>query len=130
MSFWNPWKMLANIGGLALLVGCFLMIRDRLQDLDHPSANTYFDWSFILLLFLVVVTGFVTELFHYLRLVPHRHAVYFVHLVFVFTLLVYLPYSKFAHVIYRTTAMVFAEYSGRETNVESKHEPQEDTGKA
>jgi quinone-modifying oxidoreductase subunit QmoC len=60
-----------------------------------------------------VVSGFATELLHYLRMVPHRHVVYFIHLVLVFALLVYLPYSKFAHVLYRTAAMIFAEYYGR-----------------
>jgi quinone-modifying oxidoreductase subunit QmoC len=31
----------------------------------------------------------------------------------VFYLLAYLPYSKFAHMIYRTVAMIFAEYANR-----------------
>ena len=65
------------------------------------------------LLILVVITGFATELLHYFRMEPHRHVMYFVHLVGAFALLVYLPYSKFAHVLYRTTAMVFAEHIGR-----------------
>ncbi len=112
-SFWSPWKMLANIGGLAVLVGCIRMIYERLKDSVHVGKGKYFDWAFVMTLALVVVTGFATEALHYGRLEPHRHVVYFVHLVLAFALLIYLPYSKFAHLLYRTTAMVFAEYTGR-----------------
>ena len=127
-SFWSPWKLLANVGGLAILVGCILMIYDRLRDIEQIGAGTYFDWSFILTLLIVVVTGFFTELLHYFRMEPHRHIVYFVHLVFVFGLLMYLPYSKFAHLLYRATAMVYAEHIGRSNpnpEVENSDERQE-----
>ncbi len=112
-SFWNPWKMLANIGGAAVLSGCILMIWSRLTNSAITGSGTYPDWVFIWTLLLVALTGFITEVLHYFRMEPHRHVIYFIHLVFAFALLVYLPYSKFAHVIYRTTALVFAEYSGR-----------------
>ena len=112
-GFWNPWKMLANIGGLAVLAGCVLMINERLYHKDKAGHSSYFDWVFLWTLFAVVVSGFVTEFLHYLRMVPHRHVAYFIHLVFVFALLIYIPYSKFAHLLYRTTAMVYAERYGR-----------------
>ena len=112
-GFWNPWKLLANLGGAALLAGCSLMILDRMLNSEQAGAGSYFDWFLIVTLFAVVVSGFATEALHYVRLEPHRHLVYFAHLVLIFTLLIYLPYSKFAHVVYRTVAMVYAEYSGR-----------------
>jgi quinone-modifying oxidoreductase subunit QmoC len=113
-SFWSPWKLLANIGGLAVLVGCLLMIWERLYFGHLAGTSSYFDWAFVWAVFLVVASGFATELLHYLRMAPHRHVAYFIHLVFVFALLIYLPYSKFAHLFYRTTAMVYAERYGRD----------------
>lgn len=124
-GFWNPWKILANAGGIAILAGCALIIKDRLTEDEQAGSGTYFDWALIVTLLSVVLTGFVTEVLHYVRLEPHRHLAYFVHLVFVFTLLMYLPYSKFAHMIYRTTALVFAERTGRSgvTELETKTGP-------
>lgn len=112
-NFWSPWKILANLGGAALLVGSAMMIITRLRDGKYAGANRYVDWFLIGVLSLVVVSGFACEATHFIRLEPHRHAIYFGHLVLIFTLLMYLPYSKLAHVLYRTTAMVFADYTGK-----------------
>ena len=114
-SFWSPWKLLANVGGLAVLAGVLLMIWERLYFGHLAGTSSYFDWLLVWSVFLVVASGFATEALHYLRMAPHRHVAYFIHLVFVFNLLIYLPYSKFAHMLYRTTAMVFAERYGRES---------------
>jgi len=111
-GLWSPWKMLANAGGIALAAGCLLMSWDRLRDNERTGAGSYFDWALISALLLVVITGFITEVLHYLRLEPHRHIAYFVHLVLVLALLMSLPYSKLAHVVYRSTALVFAERFG------------------
>jgi quinone-modifying oxidoreductase subunit QmoC len=112
-NFWSPWKLLANLGGAALLGGTALMIRNRFADRDHAGKSQYFDWAFIWVIMAVVLTGFLTEVMHYIRLEPHRHVIYFVHLVFVSSLILYLPYSKFAHIFYRTAALVYAEHTGR-----------------
>ena len=112
-SFWSPLKILANLGGALLLFGGVWMVWERLERREKAGTSTYFDWVFLLGLALVALTGFMSEGMHYLRLVPHRHVAYFIHLVLAFAVLVYLPYSKFAHLLYRAVAMVYAEYSGR-----------------
>lgn len=111
--FLNPWRVLANVGGLAAIVGCLMMMGERLRDRQGIGEGTYYDWSFLAAVLLVVLTGFLSEILHYARMEPHRQIVYFCHLTLVFALLMYLPYSKFAHMLYRTTAMVYAEYTGR-----------------
>ena len=116
----HPMKILANVGGVLLVFGCSKAIVDRLRNPSDAQRSTAFDWLFIWLLLGVGVTGFVIEILRFSidpatesAAVSIAYALYFVHLVLVFQLLVYLPYSKFAHIAYRTAAMVYAEHSGR-----------------
>jgi quinone-modifying oxidoreductase subunit QmoC len=126
----HPMKILANIGGIVLVVGSLKAILDRRKDTGDTAGSTSFDQIFIWLLLLVGVTGFITEIFRFTvgagsasgAMQYTAYAIYFVHLMCVFGLLVYLPYSKFAHIWYRTLAMVYAEYSGR-TKEYSQLEP-------
>jgi quinone-modifying oxidoreductase subunit QmoC len=112
LNFWDPMKVLANVGGIAVIAGCLLMAWDRLRDNTRTGPGGYFDWALISLILLVVISGFVTETLHFLRLEPHRHIAYFIHLAFVLTLLISLPYSKLAHMAYRTATLIFAERYG------------------
>ena len=123
-AIWNPWKILANLGGIALVVGSVLAIQERRSGEKDAPASSSFDWLFLGLLLVVGVTGLLTEILRYVAepsgaegLVYAAYAVYFVHLVAVFDLLVYLPYSKLAHVLYRTVALVYAEHSGRNQKI-------------
>jgi quinone-modifying oxidoreductase subunit QmoC len=116
----HPMKMLANIGGVLLVFGCTKGIVDRLRDRNDAQTSTAFDWMFIWLLLGVGVTGFMIEILRFAigpetasAAVSIAYALYFVHLVLVFQLLVYLPYSKFAHIMYRTVAMVYGVQTGR-----------------
>ena len=104
-----------------------LWLQEGLRDGERLTVATYSTWALVGTLLIVVLTGFASEALHYLRLEPHRHIVYFVHLVFVFALLIYLPYSKFAHIVYRTVAMVHAEYSGRADELHAVQDEQPDT---
>jgi quinone-modifying oxidoreductase subunit QmoC len=119
----HPLKILANIGAVLLVFGCVKAISDRRAGRKDAAASTSFDWLFLWLLFGVAVTGVLTEIMRF-SVGPTPAAgrgaleyvalgVYFVHLVLVFNVLVFLPFSKFAHIVYRTAAMVYAEYTGR-----------------
>jgi quinone-modifying oxidoreductase subunit QmoC len=125
-GFYNPWKILANLGAVALIAGCLLAIANRARGLKESGASTAFDWIFVGLLLGVGVTGLLTESLRFAAapaapaasaglsaLGYVAYSIYFIHLVLVFDLLVYLPYSKFAHVLYRPVALVYAEHSGR-----------------
>ena len=112
----HPAKIIGNIGGIALAAGCLLAIYNRFTN-EHAKGGSYFDWFFLLVLFSVAVTGFITEV---ARLAGSVTAYwwYLIHLITVFLLIVYAPYSKFAHLLYRGIAMAYAKASGREPKIQ------------
>jgi quinone-modifying oxidoreductase subunit QmoC len=107
----NPVKWLANISGVALVVGGILMIKNRLSKTDQTSV--YKDWYLLGLVLGLGLTGMLTEMTRLAGMAGVTYAMYFVHLVFVFNLFAFLPFSKLAHLVYRTVAMAYNEYSGR-----------------
>ena len=105
---WHPVKILGNVSGIAVIGALTVFFVRRIIDGTKAGKSTYSDWLFLTILALTVLTGYANEA---LRLADVRHAaypMYFFHLVLVFFLLVYFPYSKFAHVVYRSAAMLFA----------------------
>ncbi len=115
LGFWNPWKLMANLAGLAVATGATLMLVERCKRPETAGTTTYSDLALLGSLLVIVFTGFATELLHFARLEPLRYAAYAVHLVAVFLLLWMLPYSKLAHVVYRALALLYAERTGRGT---------------
>ncbi len=107
----NPVKWLANVSGVALVIGSGLMIKKRL---DKPEqVSTYKDWFLIGLALALGLSGLLTEMTRLAGAAGLTYLMYFIHLVFVFCLIAYLPYTKLAHLVYRTLAMAYAEYGGR-----------------
>jgi quinone-modifying oxidoreductase, subunit QmoC len=116
--FWHPVKLLGNLSGLTVIVAVAVFLVRRLVDARKAGKGTYSDWLFLAILGLTTLTGFFCQ---WLRLAGLRVAypMYFVHLLFIFFLLVYIPYSKFAHLIYRSLAMLHAAGSaGRQRGAE------------
>jgi quinone-modifying oxidoreductase, subunit QmoC len=107
----HPYKVLGNVSAVLLLLGGGILVVNRLTQEDRVGASTAFDWFFNGVVALVIVTGVGAELARLLAgegTVPATVAVgvYVVHLGVVTTLFVTFPYSKFAHLVYRTVAMV------------------------
>ena len=107
----NPVKWLGNVSGVALIIGSLLMIRSRLSKKDQVSA--YKDWWLVGWALALGLTGMLTQVTRLLGLGGLSYTIYYVHLMFVWSLFFFIPYSKLAHLVYRTTAMAYNEYIGR-----------------
>ncbi len=107
----NPVKWLANVCGIALVIGSALMIKNRLGKTDQVSV--YNDWYLLWLVFGLGASGMLTEMTRLAGIAGLSYALYFIHLIFVFNLFMFIPFSKLAHLVYRTVAMAYAEYGNR-----------------
>ncbi len=109
----HPIKWLGNASAIAGLVGTGILIVRRLTNRDRVGANGYSDWLFLIMLFLVFLTGWLTQFGRLAESAYFAYSIYYVHLVLVFFVLWYMPYSKFAHMLYRAMALVYARSVGR-----------------
>jgi quinone-modifying oxidoreductase subunit QmoC len=109
----NPIKWLGNLSGAAGFVGLTIMIVRKIANKAKVGANGYSDWLFIVMLYVVFITGMSAQFARLVESAAAAYSIYYVHLVAVFFLLWYAPYSKFAHMFYRSLALVHARQIGR-----------------
>ncbi len=101
-------KIFANVSAGVILCGGVLLLIERVRDPVKRVASSTFDWFFLLTLVGVALTGILSELTRLAQLAAWMYPIYFVHLVLIFALFLYAPYSKFAHLAYRTVALAGA----------------------
>jgi quinone-modifying oxidoreductase, subunit QmoC len=109
----DPVKILALASSIAFAAGVVILLMNRFAQAGKAGIGSYFDWIFLTIVIGVGATGMLSWA---LRLADMNagYLMYYFHLVFIWALFAYAPYSKFAHLFYRTTAMVFARRSGRD----------------
>ncbi len=106
LPLWHPYKLLGNVSAVLLVYGAFVIVRNRLTDMAATGASTAFDTFFLGVVVVLVATGVLTEAAR-LALPPAAAMwLYIFHLTAVLTLFATFPYSKFAHIYYRTLAMI------------------------
>jgi quinone-modifying oxidoreductase subunit QmoC len=117
-------KLFGNAGAIALIAGILLMMSNRFKNAEKLGVGSYFDWLLISTIGIVAISGFLAQLMRIAGVAPIAYPIYFIHLVFVFSLFVYLPFSKLAHVFYRGAALTFLKYSGREAEMQAIAQPE------
>lgn len=116
----NPIKVLGVLSGLALFIGGVILINQRVTADKVKSTCNYHDWLFLIVIFLVGITGMLAWILRLAGIPLIAYVDYYVHLVLVFFLLWYAPYSKFAHMFYRTLALTYAKSVGADLPRTSK----------
>lgn len=112
-----PIKILGNVSAIAFVVGLTIMVVRRLTNPDQAGLSSYFDWFFLLIIFGTGATGLLTELFRWGGSVPGAYGLYTLHLMFILALFLYLPFSKFAHLGYRTVAIIWGKAVRRDAEI-------------
>ena len=113
LGFFHPVKIIGALSGIALVIGGAILIMRRRTDPEEVGAHGYGDNLFITIIFLTGLTGMLSWLLRLTGSGLAAYPMYFIHIVCVWFLLWYMPYSKFAHMIYRTLALVYAKRVGR-----------------
>ena len=104
LTHWVKW--LGNISAVLLVVGGAMLLLNRIKADRQSGSSTAFDSFFLGIVLAVIATGVLTEAGRFLFDPVMACAVYVVHLGVVLSLFLTFPYSKFAHLLYRTLAMV------------------------
>jgi len=111
--FLSPIKLLAMVGTASLLYGIWNILKERQTNAEKAGYGSYYDWFLIYVIFAVGATGLLSWLFRLVHLRVLAYPTYFLHLTAIFMLFFYAPYTKLAHIVYRSVAMLHARMSGR-----------------
>jgi ferredoxin len=104
---WEPVRLLGTLAGAALIYGTSVLMVRRLRRSDRSSVHSVSsDWTFLVMLWVAGVTGFVLELGLYLPTAPAwGYPVFLIHVGVAMALVLLVPFGKFAHVLYRPVAL-------------------------
>ena len=107
VPLWYPTRLIGTLSGLLFLYGVSVLVFKRLFSVDKAhSYSRPSDWIFLVLLMVSGVTGFIVEIALYLPEVPlWGYWMFIFHVAVSITLLLLLPFTKFAHAIYRIVAL-------------------------
>jgi ferredoxin len=109
---YSPIRLLGTVAGALFMYGTTAIIVQRLRRQDKYHSHTLLsDWIFLALLWVIGASGFVLEVADYIQIGRAWVAVVFlIHMALAFELILLLPFTKLAHVVYRPVAIWFTEF--------------------
>jgi nitrate reductase gamma subunit/ferredoxin len=113
VALWYPVRLLGTVAGLFLVYGTTMLILDRARKSNGSVKRSFTaDWTLLILLWTVGVTGFALELALYLPSAPAwGYWVFLFHVALAMELVLLAPFMKLAHAIYRPIALFFVALS-------------------
>jgi nitrate reductase gamma subunit len=109
---WHPTRLLGTLAGILLVYGTaaaiYLRWAKRGRSFSHSMLS---DWLLLWLLFLAGLTGFVVEFSIYMPAgSTWIYIALLVHVVISMEVVLLLPFTKFAHAVYRPVALFLHHY--------------------
>ena len=108
----NPFKIAGNLASLMIYSGLAIMVYQRLSSRSVFGKSNYSDWLLLVAIGLLTLSGTLVEMARFASWSAAYH-LYFFHLVAVWFVIMYLPFTKLGHIFYRSTAMLYARSIGR-----------------
>jgi ferredoxin len=114
IPLWYPSRLLGTVAGLSLIYGVSMFMLNRASRYNRAATKSQAsDWLLLILLLITGVTGFVIEVALYLPSAPAwGYWVFLFHVAVAMELMLLLPFTKFAHAIYRPVALFFYALAG------------------
>jgi len=115
IPLWYPSRLLGTIAGLALIYGVVWFMINRATKYNRAASVSHgSDWLLLVLLLITGVTGFVIEVALYLPPTPAwGYWIFLFHVAVAMELMLLMPFTKFAHTIYRPVALFFYSLAGK-----------------
>jgi ferredoxin len=115
VPIWYPVRLLGTVAGIALMVGVTALMLRRWRKEDRSVRRSFSsDWMFLWLLWIAGLTGFVIELALYLPSPPWwGYPLFLVHVAIAMELVLLVPFTKFAHAIYRPVSLFLLSLAQR-----------------
>jgi ferredoxin len=109
IPLWYPSRLVGTLAGLSLLYGVTMFMVNRKRQVNRAAQHsTASDWLLLVLLWITGATGFFIEVALYLPDAPSwGYWVFLFHVAVAMELMLLLPFTKFAHAMYRPVALFF-----------------------